>query len=119
MKRNKDRKKDISLIQYIINDNQYHPIDVKVKFDKNNSFYEVKCYPKNPKKDQHDVTVLSQKTIIELMKNGLLIIKILFDWHHPTMWTSSGDYKISELVFSLHLRIGRDDEKYLWSSYEY
>ncbi|KKM25332.1 hypothetical protein LCGC14_1596020, partial [marine sediment metagenome] len=34
------------------------------------------------------------------MKNGLLIIKFYFDWGSPGMWSSAGDYKLSQLVFS-------------------
>lgn len=107
------------MIQEIIDYNEYHPTDVKVKFDKNNFFYDVKCYPKDPKKDPHDISYLPQKVIVKLMKEGLLIIKIYFDWRHPGTWSSVGDYKLSELVFGMKMRIAREDEKYLWKSYEY
>ena len=119
MKKNKDRKKDLSIIQDVLNDNEYHPVTVAVKFNKNSFYYEVHCNPSNPKEDQHYCFYISQKQTVELMKNGLQIIKFRVSWPHPGIWSTSADYKLSELVFSLHLRIAREDEKYLWRSYEY
>ena len=119
MKKNKDRKGDITLIKEIFNWNDYHPNTVKVKWNKMNWFYEVDIEPATPLKENH-IEWFPQKVFIKLSQNELIVLALsLGRKFKKGIWSSSNDPKISDTIETLFLRIGRRDEFYQYRGYEY
>jgi len=119
MKKNKDRKADISIIKEIFNWNEYHPNIVKVKFNKINWFYEVDIEPDTDLKNNH-IEWFPQKVFIKLSQNELIVLALsLRRQFKKGTWSSSYDPRISETIETLSFRIGRRDEFYQYRGFQY
>jgi len=121
------RKKDFEKFEKLFNDNEYWPVKITCKFDKNFWFYVVNVTPTNDYIKNHPHNIECNGFIddqgIKIINAGFIIVECRVRIHEPNTigWGPDKNTKLSQIYFSQDMLIVREDEwkKFLRKNYRY
>jgi len=113
----KNRKADFETIKKILDDNEYHPLEISIDFDKN--FWKYRIILSNPKEqkmnywnDMNEPLYINSKKVVSLYRHGFQIFSY---YAHFSVYDDFSGYpepntKLKNINIRMKMLIVRSDE---------